>query len=221
MDAFGGYFCNELSLWQTINSTLVYKARFVKHGSSVVSDRAYNVQSIAEASMGSGSVLYRTDVEESPHVMEMSIRPNLAAGEIFSVKLHVIARQQETIPFPGVLGRRARSDGSDIHLFDSEDWNGAKAVDGDYRNNNKKIALLTSETVRQKVVPKSDDLRVAPQIKEVETTTVFEVNDGEDGLISSWQRTCTYVPKSDLKYIDTKGRPVDVRWYELQYARDS
>lgn len=192
----------------------------MKHGNTVVSDRAYNVQAIAEASMGPRSVLYRTEPEESPYVMRMSIRPNLADGNIFDVKLHVVARQQETIAMPLVIGRRARSDGSDIYVYDVDETN-STGNENDMVNdgNNIKLALVTSETVRQNVMLKNDDLRVAPQIKEIETTTVFELNATSNTLIKSWQRTCTYLPKSDLRYIDTKGRPVDVRWYELQYVK--
>lgn len=199
----------------------MYNARFVKRGNTVVSDRAYNVQAIAEASMGPRSVLYRTEPEESPHVMRMSIRPNLADGNIFDVKLHVVARQQETIAMPTVIGSRARSDGSDIYVHDVDEINntGGKNDMGNESNNNK-LALVTSETVHQNVMLKNNDLRVSPQIKEIETTTVFELNGKSDTMIKSWQRTCTYLPKSDLRHIDTKGRPVDVRWYELQYVRD-
>lgn len=194
---------------QTINSTLVYNARFVKHRNAVVSDRAYNVQAIAEASMGERSVLYRTEREESPYVMQMTIRPNVADGNIFGVKLHVISRQQETLPIPTVIGRRARFDGTDIHVLDT----------GSRNSNSNRLALVTSETVHQTVTLKNSDMRTNPQIKDVETITVFELGSENDAVLRSWQRTCTYLPKSDLRYIDTKGRPVDVRWYELQYVR--
>lgn len=194
-----------------IGSTLEYGSRFISKDTRVISDRLYNVRTIAESSMGKSSVLYNhAEREAGGTIMRMTIRPTFPdAYNLFDVTLKVIGRIQtgekmwNLQELPLRLGKSARSDGSDVHMFE-------RPCRG----------VITSETVRQSVTLKNDDLRIAPQVKIVETLTIFQVDSAEESKLKCWQRTCTYLPKSDLRYVDAKGRPVDLRWYEVEYIRE-
>lgn len=140
----------------------------------------------------------------------MSVRPNEAEGSVYDVKLKVLSRQQDEALMPKVLGRGVCPDGSDVYQLNESEMVGF----GDNKH-----ALYTTETVRQVIQLSTNDLRVLPIMKDIETTSVFVLNSEKPDSITGWQRTCTYLVKSDAKYIDARGRPVDVRWYEIQYSR--
>ena len=78
--------------------------------------------------------------------------------------------------------------------------------------------LYTAELVRQTVNVQLEDLRTQTSVKEVETITVWLDNSSDD-VVQSLQRTATYLPRSDLRYVDAKGRPIDIRWYDVVYQR--
>lgn len=140
----------------------------------------------------------------------MSVRPSDAEGSVYDIKLKVISRQQDEAPMPNVLGRAVCPDGSDVyHVNERDTVSSAKNT----------RALYTTESVRQTIRLSTDDLRVSPIVKDVETTSVFVLDPQEANTIVAWQRTCTYLVKSDARYVEARGRPVDVRWYELQYYR--
>ena len=137
----------------------------------------------------------------------MTLRPNAADGAVFNVDLRVIARQQQTDNIPANLESRfsvERSVAGSVNEGDAIFFPG----------------LYTSETMRQEVRPNTDNLRVMPLIKEVETTTVFITDQKDEKVIRGWQKTNVYLSKSDLRYPDARGRPVDVRWYRLKYSRE-
>lgn len=185
-----------------------YLSRFVKLRGQVISDRGYNVKSIAEASMGTSSVLYCSDTSGNPNSISLSVRPNAADGEVYGVKMKILSRFEEINELPYVLGRAARPNGSDILSFDA-----------DHMASKHEEALLTSETVRQEIRLNTEDLRISPIVKEIETSTIFRLEPVDKNSIVAWQRTCTYLTRSDDHYVDAKGRPVDLRWYNVQYSR--
>lgn len=222
-----------------IDSSIVYKSRFIRarRGGGgdddddklvSVADRVYTVGAIAEATMGLGSVLQCTEVSNNDHVagdLNLTVRPGQADGRVFVVGLTMRARAQQRGKLPSVLGKGLRRDGGNV--FDNIN-NKEEAVEG----------LWVSETVRQEVRRGDEDGNEIMRrggnnnnntmlVKDVETTTVYMVpkavrKDGLDKVtteIRAWQRTCSYLDRGDLKATDARGRPIDVRWYELQYKR--
>lgn len=80
--------------------------------------------------------------------------------------------------------------------------------------------LYVSELVRQSVRHGGEtDLKTHSQVREIETSCLYSLNEGAD-FIAAKQRTVSYLPRSDLHYADAKGRPVDIRNYDLVYNRN-
>lgn len=87
----------------------------------------------------------------------------------------------------------------------------SKYVEGKY--------LYVSEMVRQTVRPGGEtSLRAHSQVREIETSCLYTL-DANYNAISAKQRTVSYLPRSDLRHTDTRGRPVDIRKYDLRYER--
>lgn len=186
---------------QEINQTIFYPTRFVRVDGRVISDRSYNVKAIAEATMGRQSVLDCRLVGKDVNIMTTTIRPYEGSAGVFVVNLRTLFRQVQKGPFQKAIVEGLGADNA-VSITGQE-------LEGFY----------TSEMVRQEIRLDTNDLKVMPMIREVETTTLFVMKDGMQDQLSAWQKTCSYLTKSDLKYVDTKGRPVDVRWYQLKYSR--
>lgn len=167
----------------------------------MISDRSYNVKAIAEATMGRQCVLDCRLVGNDVNFMTATIRPHEGSAGIFVVNLRTLFRQVQKGPLQKEVVEGYHIDG------------GVSSMEHDLEG------FYTSEMVRQEVQLDKSDLRAVPMIREVETTTLFTMNEGIQDQISAWQKTCSYLTKSDLKYVDAKGRPVDVRWYQLKYSR--
>lgn len=206
-----------------IDRSITYKSRFIHTSSNKalsVADRGYNVAAIAEASMGSGSVLQCTETLNSDNVvgdLTLTVRPSQADGHVFVVGLKMKARTQQRGNVPLVLGKGLRPDGGSVF---------ERTTNESYERN--ETALWVSETVRQEVRRGDEENELRGSnilVKDVETTTVYivpqSVTTERDDVteIRAWQRTCSYLDRGDLKATDARGRPVDVRWYELQYKR--
>lgn len=80
------------------------------------------------------------------------------------------------------------------------------------------LGLYTSEMARQTVRLDTEDLRVAPAVKEVETTTLFYTQDAGEGF-RAFQKTSSYLVRGDPRERASMGKPVDVRCYEVTYTR--
>lgn len=195
----------------------MYQTRFLRRGQNAIPDRPFNVTSIAQATMGDDAVLYCEQLG-GPNRILLTIRPGGLSGQLFDVAMRVTTRQQEVVDAVfEALGRGERPDGSDVvgvgqlvSLVSSEVQDGNSEPDS--------RVVLSSETVRQEVKAE-DGIGGVLAVKDVETSNLFVVRDGGQKDISAWQRTCTYLPKSDLHYADARGRPVDIRWYKLRYTR--
>lgn len=136
-------------------------------------------------------------MKSAPDAQYMSISPQSAGGGIYTVSLNTLARSQQTSVLPAYAERAFHIDIPHDAAFES-----AKA-------------LMTCESVRQEVRLDTEDLRAMPQIKQIETVTIF-VRNGDE--ITSLQRTSSYLTRSSLQYVDARGRPVDVRWYRVRYV---
>lgn len=155
--------------------------------------------------MGKSSVLSCGHVRGDVDGIVASVRPNNADGNVYNITARTLSRYEGYHTVPTSL---ALSDGERGALADALKLAGDEQV------------LYTTETIRQRVVPDNNDLRAMPLIKEIETTTVFlHEHTTNTNSFKTLQRTCTYLPKSDLRYPDARGRPVDVRWYFVEYTR--
>lgn len=179
-----------------------YNARFIRSPSGVVPDRAYNVSSIVDATMGNGSLL---DISaDSPDALAVTLRPPAAGGSAFVVSSRVVFRDQQE----GAPPSRVGGDESDALLRVLRREGGR---DGGLQ------AVFASEMIRQTVMIDNGDLRARPLVKDIETTTVMFEKD-ESGF-NALQRTASFLTRDDLRYVDAKGAPVDVRCYVLRYTR--
>lgn len=180
-----------------------YPTRFIRVGDHVVSDRSFNVKAIAEASMGEKTVLDCRQPGNSPNLLTTTLRPNGAMGGVFVVNLKAISRDSQVSSLPKTVVESLDFSKYTPILSQAEEQQG----------------FYTSEMVRQEIRQDTSDLRTVSKVKEIETTTIFITRPDDRNHILAWQKTSTYLPKSDLQYVDAKGRPVDVRWYELSYNR--
>lgn len=220
-----------------IDHSMTYKTRFIRSSDKAlfsVADRGYNVATIAEATMGAGSVLQCTETSSGSSSsddnvvgdLSLTVRPSQADGRVFAVRLKIKARAQQRLDdVPLVLGKGLRPDGGNVFEKGSSD-----------DESEERETLWVSETVRQEVrrgeeEEEGNEMRGGNNsmlVKNVETTTVYIVpksvsmtkgREEETTEIRAWQRTCSYLDRGELRATDARGRPVDVRWYELQYKR--
>ncbi|KAG8461799.1 hypothetical protein KFE25_001417 [Diacronema lutheri] len=192
---------------------LAYRARFARvsaapggGGEACVCERPFTVASISRAAMGADAVLAAGGVAQpdgallegatSADELEVRLRPSGAGGRTFRVQLQVV-------------GRSARATG-----------------DGAFE-----CAELTRQTVFAEGAAQRGAYApaAAPSVKEIETTSTYDLQPS--GRVLSRQRTATFLvadgaytlPSSDLAALArarAAGRyAVDVRTYELQYAR--
>lgn len=201
--------------WQELNHVLEYNSRFIRVGKRVISDRPFNVKTISEASMGSSSVLECSQPADSPDRLTAVIRPSDAGGSVFVVTIKALARQQQEGPLPRAVGEGAESD--EVSVFNGHSSAAKENTDSEENG----LGLYTSEMVRQEVRLDTEDLRVMPMIREVETTTLFVAKPRNGDVIEAWQKTSSYLTRSSSQYVDARGGPVDVRWYQVKYFRQS
>jgi len=169
------------------------------YGSYIAADREFNAKEIAKAAMGSYSVV---DVSvATPNRFSCLLAPPSGTGDLISVDILTIARKAETIS---------------------------------------PTKFACSEVVRQIVSPASSRAGASTPklVKEIETISIYDVGNGIDdnniatgiGLgsirqIPCRQRTATYLVPSQTDPVALKmwqmsrGRPVDVRYYDVVYTR--
>eukprot|EP00568_Trieres_chinensis_P007800 CAMPEP_0183303090 /NCGR_PEP_ID=MMETSP0160_2-20130417/8656_1 /TAXON_ID=2839 ORGANISM="Odontella Sinensis, Strain Grunow 1884" /NCGR_SAMPLE_ID=MMETSP0160_2 /ASSEMBLY_ACC=CAM_ASM_000250 /LENGTH=400 /DNA_ID=CAMNT_0025465949 /DNA_START=73 /DNA_END=1275 /DNA_ORIENTATION=- len=183
------------------SGALGYRSRFVRGGGgTVIADRDFNVREIAKASMGINAVV---DVSlATPDRFTCLLSP-AGSGGLLSVDLITLARRQESV------------DGSNFHC---------------------------SEVVRQIVAPANaakpqGSIPVGPPkssggpgrpptlLKEIETASLYTfVGPGE---VQCRQRSATFLLPSQQDPVALKlwemsrGRPIDVRFYDVTYTKAS
>ncbi len=187
-----------------INTSLNYNARFIvspsertnmlDNSANVIADREFNVREIAKAAMGSNSVL---DVPlSSPNKVSVVLTPS-GANQILKADLLTLNRRSELI------------NNCEFHC---------------------------SEVVRQVIAParaSSGTPMSQPSkstlLKEIETTSLYTaIRDDVDGRVREIrcrQRSATFILPSQQDPIAYKmweasrGRPIDVRFYDVVYHR--
>jgi len=182
-----------------INTSLHYKARFIAQrqiegttsNNDVIADREYNVVEIAKAAMGTNAVLDVPVV--TPNKVSVVLTPN-GANQILTADLLTLNRRSEMI------------NDCEFHC---------------------------SEVVRQVIAPakkaNSAATFVAPTLlKEIETASLYRAIRDKDGTVKEIrcrQRSATFLLPSQQDQIAyqmwqaTRGRPVDVRFYDVVYTK--
>jgi hypothetical protein len=193
---FGGNRTYEAALKEIgTNKSLLYESRFVAATTAagdnqvVTADREYNVKSIAKAAMGPNSVV---DIPlATPNKFSCVLSP-MGSPSLLRVDLITLNRRQETI--------------SDTQFH-------------------------CSEVVREIVAPiglQPSAAAANPILKEVETTSLYTYEPNAkkgDPCIRCRQRSAKYVLPSQenelqmYMYAKTRGRPVDVRFYDVFYTK--
>lgn len=200
---FGGPDAYDSARAQIDERPLEYEARFVRQrtatgADSVVSDRVFNVERIAEAAMGGrGSVL--SCYAEDFNLVTAVVRPAAAGGTVFEAALSALSRRSADI---------------ERGLFNEPSSALLQSAPGER-------VFLAQEFVRQsiRVSPgPNSTARPRSRSKEIDTVTAYIYSDDPDVFVAQ-QRTITYIPREDIRSTEALGRPVDVRTYELRYTR--
>lgn len=178
-----------------VNTSLSYKARFISSPQGIIADREYNVREIARAAMGENAVL---DVPLStPNKVSVLLAPN-GANQILKADLLTLARRSELI------------DKCEFHC---------------------------SEVVRQVIGPAKQSSNGMPGggarsslLKEIETASLYTaVKDENENVneIRCRQRSATFLlpsqqdPMAYKMWEASRGRPIDVRFYDVVYTKRS
>mmetsp|Transcript_21566 Transcript_21566/g.43255 ORF Transcript_21566/g.43255 Transcript_21566/m.43255 type:complete len:358 (-) Transcript_21566:267-1340(-) len=196
---FGGNATFSRTLEETSAPPLQYKSRFLMaEANQAIADREYNVKTIVAATMGEQSM--RQVRSATPNKFCCVVAPASSGGTLFAIDIIALNRRQERV-----------SD-TEFHC---------------------------AETVRQLIkrigvagdAPSGSN---APIIKEIETVSLYtsmppiEQMIGEEKVklanIRCIQRTATYLvpgedPLSLKKWEIARGRPVDVRFYDVTYTQ--
>jgi hypothetical protein len=186
-------------------NALRYRARFVLDDKgSVIADREFNVREIAKATMGANSVV--NVPLATPNKFCCLLAP-AGSPNLLTVDIIALARRQE---------------------------------------DNVSSSFDCSEVVRQIVAPANQNKpqagvpmqpptggRGTTLLKEIETVSLYSVAsssggaDGKVNTIKCRQRTATFLLPSQTDQMAyqmwqmTRGRPIDVRFYDVTYTRQS
>jgi hypothetical protein len=175
-----------------LGKILRYQSRFVSaENNSTIADREFNVKSIAKVAMGTNSVV---DVSlATPNKFSCLLSPQ-GAPTLLTVDLLVLNRRQERV--------------------DEKHFDCAEVV---------REIVSTVETAGSKTSARGAS-RTATVLKEIETISLYTF-ESED-RISCRQRSATFLLPSQqdpvaLKMWEaSKGRPTDVRFYNVNYCRN-
>ena len=96
-DAFGGSNVLEAAK-NDIGSILVYNSKFKQNDGSIISDRLYNLKSIAKASMGERSIVDDNQVSKDlANNIKLIVSPTASGGAFFDIDLQVTDREYSQI----------------------------------------------------------------------------------------------------------------------------
>jgi len=180
---------------------LNYNCRFIKdQGGQIIADRGYNVREIAKAAMGKDAVLDIPVV--TPNKVSVVLSPSGAAGRVMQADLITLNRRQESV--------------GPMQFHCSEVVRQIVATSNEMKPTNSMNLPNGSKNDR------------APLLKEVETICLYTAiakDDGEIIKIKCKQRCATFILPSQQDPVTyqmwqmTKGRPIDVRFYDVVYTK--
>ncbi|GKY98735.1 hypothetical protein MPSEU_000829800 [Mayamaea pseudoterrestris] len=192
---FGGNVTYQKALSE-IGTTLEYTSRFVpvSTGSDemkyCIADREFNIGSIAKAALGINSLINVNLV--SPNKFSCILAPT-GSPNLLQVDLITLNRRQETVS-------DSRFDCSEVvrEIVSTLDSKGNVVMNGN--------------TQRR------------PLLKEIETTSLYTLNDDANSFTCRQRSAAFLLPSQNdpmaLKMWEAaRGRPVDVRYYEIVYTK--
>jgi hypothetical protein len=180
-------------------NALLYRARFVPDSTgNIIADREFNVREIAKATMGTNSVL---DVSlATPNKFCCLLAPS-GSPNLLTVDIIALARRQE----------------SNEKTFDC-----SEVV--------RQIVAPANQNKPQASVPMQPPSGRNTLLKEIETVSLYSAfgfENGEVNQITCRQRTATFLlpsqddPVAYQMWQMTRGRPIDVRFYDVTYTRQA
>ena len=204
------------SAQREVGTTLQYESRFIttilggtstrdnNNTAITIADREYNVRSIAEAAMGPSSVLDVPFV--SPNKLTCILAP-VGSPSVLQATLLILNRRQETI--------------SDTKFDCSEVVQeivapAASATTSSGGPSSSSSSSSNSSSRNNMMMPRI--------LKQVETTSLYSYDPKRD-VITCRQRSATYLlpsqedPVALKMWQASRGRPVDVRFYDVVYTR--
>ena len=174
-------------------NALRYRARFVEGSAGTIADRDYNVREIVKQAMGENAV---QDVSlATPDKFSCLLAP-AGAGQILTVDLLTLARRQENI------------DAKNFHCAEV-----VRQVVAPINQNKPQMTPLPSQQPSSKTV----------LLKEIETASLYTLED--DDKVRCLQRSATFLlpsqqdPLAQQLWQMSRGRPIDVRFYDVTYTR--
>lgn len=176
-----------------VGTTLYYECRFVRGAGDhgCIADRAYNVQNIAQAAFGRNSVV---DIPvATPNKLTAIVAPT-GAPTLLQVDLFTIRRRQETL--------------DDTHFVGSE-----------------VVREIVSPVYSSTSSSASSRSSVPTVLKEVETTSLYTY-DVARNRVTCRQRSAAFLLPSQSNPVQlrmwelSRGRPVDVRFYNVVYTKN-
>ena len=177
---FGGNATYDRARAELSKPPLRYESRFIRSSDdTVIADRAFNVNSIATATLGANSVV--NVAVSNPNRLSCVLALGGDSG-VVQVDLLTLNRCQEV---------------QDATHFDC------------------------SEVVQEIV---ADTSRRPRLLKQVETTSLYTFNEKQD-VVSCRQRSATFLLPSQQDPVAlqlwqaTRGRPVDMRFYDVVYRK--
>lgn len=174
-------------------NALRYRARFVEGSSGTIADRDYNVREIVKQAMGENAV---QDVSlATPDKFSCLLAP-AGAGQVLSVDLLTLARRQENI------------DAKHFHCAEV-----ARQV----------VAPIDQSKPQMTALPTQQPSSKTVLLKEIETASLYTLED--DDKVRCLQRSATFLlpsqqdPLAQQLWQMSRGRPIDVRFYDVTYTR--
>jgi hypothetical protein len=217
MALFGGNATYQRAV-QEVGTSLNYQSRFLpvsisSNNNGCIADREFNVKSLAKVALGVNSVV---DVRlATPNQFSCILAPN-GSPSLLRVDLLTLQRRQEQV--------------SDVRFDCSEVVQEIVTVVAD-PNTNGASSSSTSTTKQPSEASSSRNPSPLPLLKQVETTSLYTLVRPDK--ISCQQRSATFlVPPSSMMQTDSlqqqqlqlalyqaaRGRPVDVRFYSVEYT---
>lgn len=174
-------------------NALRYRARFVEGSAGTIADRDYNVREIVKQAMGENAV---QDVSlATPDKFSCLLAP-AGAGQILSVDLLTLARRQENI--------------------DAKNFHCAEVV-------RQVVAPINQSKPQMTPLPSQQPSSKTVLLKEIETASLYTLED--DDKVRCLQRSATFLlpsqqdPLAQQLWQMSRGRPIDVRFYDVTYTR--
>jgi len=184
-----------------VGTSISYRSRFLPLDSISIADREFNVKEIVGSTMGPNSVLDVPIV--SPNKLSTILAP-AGSSQMFQADLITLKRREENI------------NSCEFHCSEV-----VRQIIAPVNTNNNNAKGSSG-------IPGSSTSRPKTLLKEIETVSLYVALPSPDNTIKEIrckQRTATFLQPSQQDpyqyemWRATKGRPIDVRFYDITYTK--